>query len=143
MGLTETESLLLDIVTKATVVGDAQGYKPEYTKDKTEWKMLMRLKNAGLVEERRAGPRGGKRFFAISCRPTPPTLEDDEEGFDQGLECKLNGHRDTGRGVCANCGKFLEPDKPEAEAEPKAKAKATPMPGLSLTLTADGGVKLS
>tara|TARA_R110000851_G_scaffold183459_1_gene332754 strand:- start:432 stop:692 length:261 start_codon:yes stop_codon:yes gene_type:complete len=24
------------------------------------------------------------------------------------LECELNGHRDTGRGVCANCEAFLE-----------------------------------
>ena len=137
MTLTEEQSLLLDIVTKATVTHGAQGYKPEYSKDKTEWKMLMRLKDAGYVEERPAGPRGGKRFFATSCRPTPPTLEDDEEGFDQGLECKLNGHRDNGRGVCANCGEILDVD-PEPEAKP-----TKPMTGLSLTLTADGGVKLS
>ena len=29
---------------------------------------------------------------------------------EQARECQLNGHRDTGRGVCANCGEFLDDD---------------------------------
>ena len=116
MELTETESLLLDIVTKATVVEGAQGYKPEYTKDKTEWKMLMRLKDAGLVEERRAGPRGGKRFFST----------------------------DPGGWLSDVTPSTVEPDKPEGNSFGSTTSpKATPIAGLSLTLTADGGVKLS
>ena len=27
---------------------------------------------------------------------------------DQAAECERNGHRDTGRGVCAECGEFLK-----------------------------------
>ena len=116
MELTEIESRLLDRVTKATVVGDAQGYKPEYTKDKTEWKALMRLKDEGLVEEHRAGPRGGKRFFATSCKPAP--LEDIREPD--------------------------KPDKPGRNSFGSTlEPKAAPIAGLSLTLTADGGVKLA
>ena len=30
-----------------------------------------------------------------------------EEEEEQARECQLNGHRDTGRGVCANCGEFI------------------------------------
>lgn len=32
-------------------------------------------------------------------------MDDQEE---QARECQLNGHRDTGRGVCADCGEFLD-----------------------------------
>jgi len=33
----------------------------------------------------------------------------EDEAFEKAAsdECKRNGHRDTGRGVCAECGKFL------------------------------------
>ena len=35
-------------------------------------------------------------------------MNDEQE--EQARECKRNGHRDTGRGVCANCGEFLDID---------------------------------
>jgi len=150
MELTETEQAALDAVTTATVSG-SDGYKPVFTSNKTEWNALMSLKDKGLIEERAAGPRGGKRFFAV-IPPLKGVIGEPENltpkdvikkvewtvtaldlcPEDQAVECKRNGHRDTGRGVCADCGEFLDP-----EPEPK------PLPGLSLVLTADGGVKLS
>lgn len=30
-----------------------------------------------------------------------------QESEDTAAECKRNGHRDTGRGVCADCGDFI------------------------------------
>ena len=45
---------------------------------------------------------------------TPALTGDDEmadqwgqEEEEQARECQLNGHRDTGRGVCADCGEFI------------------------------------
>ena len=37
---------------------------------------------------------------------TGRTIVSEQEGKTDD-ECKRNGHRDTGRGVCAECGKFL------------------------------------
>jgi len=33
---------------------------------------------------------------------------EEKEEEDQAAECERNGHRDTGRGVCAECGEFLK-----------------------------------
>jgi hypothetical protein len=31
----------------------------------------------------------------------------EDESTEDAEECKRNGHRDTGRGVCADCGEFI------------------------------------
>jgi len=33
---------------------------------------------------------------------------EEKEEEDQAAECERNGHRDIGRGVCAECGEFLK-----------------------------------
>jgi len=33
---------------------------------------------------------------------------EEKEEEDRAAECERNGHRDTGRGVCAECGEFLK-----------------------------------
>jgi|GEM_PF-6582210 hypothetical protein len=116
--LTEAEQAVLDRV--LTVSCASAGYKPEFSRrDKTEWKVLMGLTDKGLIEERSAGPRGGKRFFAVVLRAG-------EWG-------------DTG------CAAEIEPG-PRKATDVIRKVTWTPKPesrGLSLALTADGGVKLA
>ncbi len=138
MELSDHETEALKRVTDA----HPEGYKAEFKHhDKTEWRALTNLRGRGLVEEKPGGPRGGKRWFLTTASRRPEDVIGKVEWTvtaldlcpeDQAAECKRNGHRDTGRGVCADCGETLD-----TGPEPK------PLPGLSLVLTADGGVKLS
>ena len=106
-------------MTTATAKGDGTGYKPEYSRrDKTEWNALMSLIDKGLIEELPAGPRGGKRYFAVAMRAKEPTIPPTPEERTVEIEWTVEA---------LDC----------YEPEPK------PLPGLSLVLTADGGVKLS
>jgi len=54
---------------------------------------------------------GGEAF--ITVQETYDSIQDlradypDAKVEEVSSECKSNGHRDTGRGVCADCGEFL------------------------------------